>query len=76
MKKESRTSPRQSPRPFPINDTRVRKSPFRSKVKAKKALSDYKKGKSIGFTYVSSLKAMGLLPRTSGKYEISAKYNK
>lgn len=70
MKKVARVSPR----PFPVSAQRVRKSPFKSPVKAKKALSDYKKGKSIGFTYVSSLKAMGLLPRANGKYEISAKY--
>jgi hypothetical protein len=37
-------------------------------------LTEFKKGKSIGFTYVSSLKAMGLIPRANGKYEISAKY--
>lgn len=63
-------------RPFPVSPVRTRKSPFKSPLKAKKALQDYKKGKSIGFTYVSSLKAMGLLPRANGKYEISPKYQK
>lgn len=63
-----------SPRPFAVSPKRVRKSPFKTSAKAKRALSDYKKGKSIGFTYVSSLKAMGLLPRANGKYEVSAKY--
>jgi hypothetical protein len=72
MKKIS--SPRISPRPFPVSPARVRKSPFKTTTKARKALTEFKKGKSIGFTYVSSLKAMGLIPRANGKYEISAKY--
>ena len=41
-------------------------------------LRRYKAGKSIGFTARSSLKAKGLLPRTSrknrGKYIVSNKY--
>jgi hypothetical protein len=61
-------------RPFAVSPARVRKSPFKSPAKAREALRSYKKGKSIGFTYVSSLKAMGLLPRANGKYEISKKY--
>jgi hypothetical protein len=72
--KMKKASPKAMNRPFPINGSRVRKSPLKTPTKTKKALSDYKKGKSIGFTYVSSLKAMGLLPRSNGKYEISAKY--
>jgi hypothetical protein len=32
------------------------------------ALRKYKSGKSIGFTKVASLKAKGLLPRSSGMY--------
>ena len=40
----------------------------------KKYLSLYKKGKSIGFTMRSSLKAKGLLPRANGTYKVSNKY--
>ncbi len=36
----------------------------------------HKQGKSIGFTMRSSLKAKGLIPRSSGKKIISAKYCK
>ena len=41
-------------------------------------LRRWKRGESIGFTATSSLKAKGLIPRTSkgekGKYIVSAKY--
>ncbi len=37
-------------------------------------LQKHKRGKSIGFTKISSLKAKGLIPRSSGKKIISAKY--
>ena len=40
----------------------------------KKYLSLYKKGKSIGFTMTSSLKAKGLIPRANGTYKVSNKY--
>ena len=39
-------------------------------------LRKYKSGKSIGFTMKSSLKAKGLIRRSSGKKMISAKYCK
>jgi len=46
--------------------------------KNKNALKRWKAGKSIGFTMRSSLKAKGLIPRTSkknrGKYIVSKKY--
>jgi len=35
-----------------------------------------KKGKSIGFTMRSSLKAKGLIPRANGTKRVSAKYSK
>jgi hypothetical protein len=60
--------------PFPISKKRVSQSPFSNIKKVKEALRKYKKGQSIGFTYVSSLKAMGLIARANGKYEISKKY--
>jgi hypothetical protein len=42
--------------------------------KDKDALKKWRKGKSIGFTMRSSLKAKGLIPRTSGKKIVSDKY--
>jgi len=46
--------------------------------KDRKILRRYRAGKSIGFTMRSSLKAKGMLPRTSrknrGKYIVSDKY--
>lgn len=48
--------------------------PFSSKKQIKEKLKNYKNGKSIGFTFVSSLKAMGLIPRKNGKMMKSIKY--
>lgn len=42
----------------------------------KKYLALWKKGKSIGFTMTSSLKAKGLIPRANGTYKVSNKYSK
>jgi hypothetical protein len=42
--------------------------------KDKEALKKWRKGKSIGFTMLSSLKAKGLIPRASGKKVVSEKY--
>jgi hypothetical protein len=39
-----------------------------------KALRKYKKGKSIGYTMRSSLKAKGLIARANGSYKVSKKY--
>ena len=39
-------------------------------------LSKWRKGKSIGFTMRSSLKAKGLIPRSNGTYKVSAKYRR
>ena len=61
---------------FPLNQKRIAKSPFSSVDKVKQSIQKYKKGQKIGFTYVSSLKAMGLIPRANGLYEVSAKYQK
>jgi hypothetical protein len=41
-----------------------------------KYLKKWKKGKSIGFTMRSSLKAKGLIPRANGTKRVSAKYSK
>jgi len=42
--------------------------------RAKNAFNKFKSGKSIGFTATSSLKSMGIIPRSSGCYEIGNKY--
>ena len=52
----------------------VKKGGYRATQRNKKYLSLYKKGKSIGFTMRSSLKAKGLIPRANGTYKISNKY--
>jgi hypothetical protein len=41
----------------------------------KEILCRYKKGISIGFTGISSLKSKGMIPRSSGKYVIGSKYS-
>jgi hypothetical protein len=60
--------------PFMVLKSRVSKSPFSSISRVREAIQKYKKGQKIGFTYVSSLKAMGLIPRAGGRYEVSKKY--
>jgi hypothetical protein len=52
----------------------AKKGGYRATQRNKKYLSDYKKGKSIGFTMRSSLKAKGLIPRSNGTYKVSNKY--
>jgi hypothetical protein len=41
----------------------------------KQMLERYKKGISIGFTGIASLKSKGLIPRSSGKYILGKKYS-
>lgn len=47
---------------------------YRPTKKNLKYLKLWKKGKSIGFTMKSSLKAKGLIPRSDGKKRVSPKY--
>ena len=51
---------------------------YRATRRNKKYLNKWRKGKSIGFTMMASLKAKGLIPRTSktmkGKRVVSRKY--
>lgn len=58
--------------------TRRRKGGYRATKRNLKYLKKWKRGESIGFTMTSSLKAKGLLPRTSktnkGKRVVSRKY--
>lgn len=60
--------------PYAISSTRVQKSPFRTIQKVKEILAKYQNHQSIGFTFMSSLKAMGLIPRSNGQYILSQKY--
>ena len=57
---------------------KARKGGYRATKKNLNTLRRYKRGESIGFTATSSLKAKGLIPRTSaalkGKYIVSPKY--
>ena len=53
---------------------RVKKSPFKTTMKAKAALAKAKRSKPIGFTARSSLKSMGLIPRADGCYTLGSKY--
>uniref|UniRef100_A0A6C0KA23 Uncharacterized protein n=1 Tax=viral metagenome TaxID=1070528 RepID=A0A6C0KA23_9ZZZZ len=54
------------------------KGGYRATAKNRKYLKLYKQGKSIGFTMLASLKAKGLIPRTSrknkGKKVLGPKY--
>ena len=58
--------------------SRKRKGGYRATKKNLKYLRRWKRGESIGFTMTSSLKAKGLIPRTSktmkGKKVVSRKY--
>lgn len=49
---------------------------YRATKRNLKYLKLWKKGKSIGFTMRSSLKAKGLIPRANGKKRVSAKYRR
>lgn len=67
-------------RPFAMNTQMIKISPFRGNIAlVREKISQYKNTrtrKNVGFTYVSSLKSMGLIPRSNGKYEIGEKYRK
>jgi hypothetical protein len=59
---------------YDLNTRKVAKSPFRGTRRARAILKAHRAGKSVGFTARSSLKSMGLLPRSSGCYELGNKY--
>jgi len=59
---------------FPILAANVEKSPFPSIEKVKQTLKAFHQGQKIGFTYTSSLKSMGLIPRSDGTYRLGEKY--
>jgi len=47
---------------------------YRPTKRNQKYLRLWKKGKSIGFTMLASLKAKGLVPRSNGTRRVSNKY--
>lgn len=63
-----------STKPYPITRTKVEKSPMKTIQTVKTVLSHYRQGLSIGFSRISSLKSMGILPRKDGLYYVSDKY--
>jgi len=63
-----------SNKPFPIKKERVEISPFKTRSKLQQILEKYRKNEKVGFTYESSLKSMGLIPRNHGHYELGMKY--
>jgi hypothetical protein len=68
---------KQSRKPFPLKVSRVNISPFRGNtVAVREAVRLYNKGgpSAIGFTKTSSLKSMGLIPRSTGLYVLGDKY--
>jgi hypothetical protein len=60
--------------------SRPAKGGYRATAKNRAMLRKYRAGKSIGFTGIASLKAKGLLPRTSrknkGKKIVGSKYRR
>ena len=61
--------------PYTIQAHRVSLSrSFRTIQDVRSALTEYKKGNSIGFSRKSSLIAMGLLLRSDGYFRVSTKY--
>lgn len=61
-------------KPFPITQKHISKSPFTDRKDLQDTLNKWKSKQSIGFTRTASLKAMGLIPRSSGLYVLSSKY--
>jgi len=59
---------------YGFNTRKIKHSPFGTLSRTKKTYKNYKNGKSVGFTARSSLKSMGLIPRSSGCYVLGTKY--
>jgi hypothetical protein len=62
--------------PFALNTKKIAKSPMKTLVVVLGIEKKFRKGQSIGFTYVSSLKSMGRIPRSNGCYILGNKYSK
>ena len=67
---------RESEKPFKINKSRVKKSIFKTVDEVEKCIKAYYRDESIGFSRISSLKSMGLIPRSNGYYKLGPKYVK
>ena len=69
-----------SKKAFPINVKMIAKSPFKgNEGLVKKKIEQYKNKLTrmkVGFTFRSSLKSMGLIPRDNGMYIIGEKYRR
>lgn len=63
-----------SSRPFPLSLKRIAISPFKDKNSVIETERKYRDGKSIGFTALASLRSMGRLPRSNGRYVLGEKY--
>lgn len=61
-----------------MEELRQKEGGYRPTARNRMYLQKYKRGESIGFTMTASLKAKGLIPRTSrknkGKKIVSSKY--
>lgn len=73
--KKSKKSIKCKKTPYAWKSSSIKKSPFRKLERAKDAERQYKAGKSIGFTAISSLKSLGRIPRSDGCYVLGAKYS-
>ena len=63
--------------PYPISALFCKYSPMKTTSKVRHYLKQYKKDhRSVGFTITSSLKSMGLVPRSDGKFRLGEKYKK
>ena len=69
--------------PFAALDARIALSPFARKRSrtaqearqlVRRTVRRWRAGESIGFTYVASLRSMGLIPRADGTYRLGLKY--
>jgi len=65
-----------SNKPFPLDEKRISNSPMKTIKKVKEILKKYYNNEKIGFTYISSLKSLGLIPRSDGFYKLGEKYLK
>jgi hypothetical protein len=55
-------------------DKKTKTCKYKPTKKNRNTLKRYKRGESIGFTATASLKAKGMIPRTSKKRFVSKKY--
>jgi hypothetical protein len=62
--------------PYSISANRAAISPYKTTRRVRNVVQTFAKGKSIGFTGRSSLKSMGLLPRSNGCFVLGNKYQR